>query len=494
MPNDTAHACHEGVDAQVMHGYQSVFMPHWTHMARNRLSNGCEVREIKEDSDAEKRDGGSEVAKDGSVHAGSTGEVDRDTRVTYSNEAHPGKSKKTSLYSKSFSIFRKKTNGISSLKREWVGVPHRKDPKIEIEAISGDDNVSLYRTRSHLLSTSAHAPPRTETLARKYQLLSRDTSPVPPLMNSWYTVEQNNLAVSTSLWNGFVKPASDIVRNGHDKGKTSVPPSTPGQHEVYQSSYKCSEDSENSSTSQVVITSVGEDSKRKLVYAALPDINQEPPEVLTLACPVALACTLADRETSTSITNSLYAEHLLSHADGHSRSKSGNSSLGSDPSSRWVKRLKLCPLSSAHGTRSATIEEITLHEKVNNIFSKMKGNKTNLEPKMAYHAEVQMVPDLCATVLTNGNSSSTKEKKTAASTLLHPWIRRWSRNHDVSPQKRHELAELRKPKSSNTPEEFQKKQFPSIAAMAMMGKAMNCLNPSELMKKGPVVVWNVKGF
>ncbi|CAL0329243.1 unnamed protein product [Lupinus luteus] len=493
MPNDNSHACHEGVnvDAQVMHGYRSVFMSHWAHTAWNPLSNGCEVREINEDSDAEKHDFGSEVAKYGSVHAGAVGEADMDTRVTYNNELDLGKSKKASLDSKSFPIFRKKTNGISSLKREWDGVPHGKDRQFEIEASSGDDNVSLCRTRSYLLSTSAHAPPRTETLVRKNQLLSKDISSVPPLMNSWYTVEQNNLAVSTSLWNGFVKPASDKVTNGQDRGKTS---SIPGQHEVYQSSYKCFGDSQKSPTSQVVITSVGEGNKRKLVYVALPDINHEPPEVLTIASPVALACTLADRETSTSITHSLYVEHLLSHADGHAMSKSSNSTLGPDSSSRWVKRLKLCPPSPANGTRSATIEETSLYGKVNNIFSKMKGNKTSLEPKMAYHAEVQMVPDLCATGSTNGNSSYTKENKTAAITLSHPWIRRWSRNHDVSPQKRHELAELRKPKSSNTLEEFQKKQFPSIAAMAMMGKVMNCLNPSEFMKKGPVVVWNVKGF
>ncbi|KAE9620376.1 hypothetical protein Lal_00019458 [Lupinus albus] len=490
MPNDITHACHEGVrvDAQVMHGYQSVFMSHWTHTARNRLLNGCEVKEIKEDSDAKKRDGGSEVAKDGSVHTGATGEADKGTRVTYSNEVDPGKSKKTSLYPKSFSIFRKKTNGIFSMKRECDGVPHGKDGKFEIEASSGDDKISLYRTRSHLLSTSAHAPPRTETLVRRYQLLSKDISSFPPLMNSQYDVEQNNLAVSSSLWNAFVKPASDKVTNGHDKGKTSMPPSTPGQHEIYQSSYKCSEDSQNSPTSQVVITSVGEDNKRKLAYVALPDINQEPHEVLTLAS------TLVDRETSTSRTHSLYVEYLLSRADEHARSKSGNSSLGPDPSCRWVKRLKLCPPSSVHGTKNATIEETSSHEKANNIFSKMKGNKTSLEPKVAYHAGVQMVPDLCATVLTSGKSSPTKENKTAEIMRSHPWIRRWSCNHDVSPHKRHGLAELRKPKSSNTPEKFQKKQFPSIAAMAMMGKAMNCLNPSELMKKGPVVVWNMKGF
>ncbi|CAL0304240.1 unnamed protein product [Lupinus luteus] len=242
---------------------------------------------------------------------------------------------------------------------------------------------------------------------------------------------------------------------------------------------KFSEDSQNSPMSQVAITSIGKKREGKLGYIALPDKNREPPEVPAMVSPVALASPVVDRENSTSGTHSLDVEHLLSHADEHTRSKSGNSSLGPDPSSRWVKRLKLCSSRSAHGTKSATIGETSLHEKVNKTFSKMKGSKTSLELKMACHTEERIVPE---------------ENKTAEITLAHPWIRRWCHNHDISPQKRHVLTEFREPKSSNTPEEFQKKVYPSIAAMAMMGKAMNCLNPSELMKKGPVVVWNMKGF
>ncbi|XP_019454182.1 PREDICTED: uncharacterized protein LOC109355462 isoform X1 [Lupinus angustifolius] len=698
MPSDIVQACHqgEGVDGQVMHGYQSAWMAHWKHTnyksaatpaARNRLLNSFVVKEIEEDNDDEQRDlirdCGPEVAIDGSVHAGATREADRDTRITFSDGVNPGKSKNASLGSKSFPIFRKKTDGISSMKREQNGVSRRRYRKSETEASSGEDDVSIYRTGSHLPSTSSHAPLRTATSVRENQSSSTGISAAPLLMKSLYSVEQNNL-VSTSLWNGFVKSASDKVPNGNDKGKTLVSPSTRGQDKMYQSSYKlasqehftrtkyhsysllirekkksslldprrssfprwfqggdahlqldpiagsgdgystanvettklytsldsveessrdypkislttrhflmskkadanlsargqffresiapikfkgnafnemehsspstsdhdlegmkletlgsskksegkeniqdfnsptnlknessaetdtmdiyalhrnlfpgivpfrtnkCSEDSHSSPTSQVAITSTVEENKGKLVYIAVPDINQESPKVLTMASP------LVDRETSTSRTHSLDVEHLLSHADDHARSKSGTSSLGPDPSSRWAKRFKLCLSSSAHGTNSATIGETSSHEQVNNIFRKMKGRKTSLEPKMACQIEEQMVPDLCATTLTN-NKSSTEENKTAEITLSHPWIRRWYHNQDVCPQKRHELSEFHEP-SSNTPEEFQKKQCPSIAAMAMMGKAMKCLNPCELMEKGPVVVWNMKGF
>lgn len=93
----------------------------------------------------------------------------------------------------------------------------------------------------------------------------------------------------------------------------------------------------------------------------IPDINQEPQELLTEESPV------VDRETSTSRTHSLDLDHFLSHADEHARSSSGNSSLRTDPSSRWVKRLKLCTLGSAHGTGSTKLEKL-LHMKKLTIY------------------------------------------------------------------------------------------------------------------------------
>ncbi|BAT90937.1 hypothetical protein LR48_Vigan08g173500 [Vigna angularis] len=253
---------------------------------------------------------------------------------------------------------------------------------------------------------------------------------------------------------------------------------------------KCSKDSQNSLTSKVATISSREKNLAKSMNTAIPDINEEPCDLLAEEGPV------VDREASTSRTHSLELDHFLSHADEHVRSNSGNSSFGSDPSSRWVKRLKLGTLGSAHGTEGTRIGEPFSHEKVNSIFGKiMKDSKLRLEPKMIYQAEGQMVPHIPVTVSTNGKSTLTEAKKTVEITLSHPWIQRWSHNRAASSQKRHELGELHEQKSSNgVLEESQKKQFPSIAAMALMGKAMNSLNPSELMKKGPVIVWNMKGF
>lgn len=203
-------------------------------------------------------------------------------------------------------------------------------------------------------------------------------------------------------------------------------------------------------------------------------------------------------ETSTSRTRSLDVDQLFSQEKEPSRSKSSHSSLGSDPSSRWVKRLKLCSPEHALGTKSENIGE-TSHVKLTKIFSKtMKDAKTNLEAETVYndegHAEGQTVlePPL---VLSNAESSFTEAKEAVEITLSHPWIQRWSRNRAACSKKRHEIVENGYPNSSNrTAGEVKNKPFPSVAAMALLGKAMNSLNPSELTKKGPVIVWNMKGL
>ncbi|XP_027354342.1 F-box protein At2g16365 [Abrus precatorius] len=741
----TAQACHDGerVEAQAMHGYQSVWMAHWMQAsyksatpACNRLRVDCELKEVKEDSGAEQHDllGGSEVAIDSSMHAGVFGEAARATMATFSSEADTGKSKKASFDSKSFPIFNLsgKLDGRLPLQREQNGVCRVEDGKLESEAYSGNDNVSpniAETPRAGLPSSSSDAPPKTETLVGECQALTQEVLPTAVLMKSPWDVEQKKLDVSTSLWNDFVKSASEIVPNGHDKGKTVMPHFPREPCEIYQSSYnlasqerftstkyhsyssllireknmsnlldpqrssfsrwmeagiahlppdrlpgiderlylvrgqhheienyacnpnitnqtaslestkpqnfngvssvvaqvpcsvhdvetmkiynteessrgrpkisqtthhflvskktdvnlsdrgqfsresivptknignafneildfspsasdrapeglrleavgnsiksegkenvqdfkcptnlknessaetdtmdidalhknslpgdvplqtnKCSKDSQNSLRSQAAITSAREKAIAKSVNSALLDINQEPHELLTLESPV------VDRETSTSRTHSLDLDHL-SHAEEHSRSNS-NSSLGPDPSSRWVKRLKLSPLGSTNGTDSTKIGESSSNEKASTTFSNIiKDSKTSLEPKIVCHVEGQMVSYLPTTVSTNSKSSFTEAKKTVEITLSHPWIQRWSHNRAASSQKRHELAELHEPKSSNTQlEEFQKKQFPSIAAMALMGKALNSLSPSELTKKGSIIVWNAKGL
>uniref|UniRef100_A0A0D9V4A0 Uncharacterized protein n=1 Tax=Leersia perrieri TaxID=77586 RepID=A0A0D9V4A0_9ORYZ len=75
---------------------------------------------------------------------------------------------------------------------------------------------------------------------------------------------------------------------------------------------------------------------------------------------------------------------------------------------------------------------------------------------------------------------------------LNRWIGRWCRGgtpvfHGISNIERQE-------DKSDMPLDRLESQFPSIAAMAMMGRAMNKLRPCELQKRGPSVVWRTEGL
>ncbi|CAO2165984.1 unnamed protein product [Urochloa humidicola] len=75
---------------------------------------------------------------------------------------------------------------------------------------------------------------------------------------------------------------------------------------------------------------------------------------------------------------------------------------------------------------------------------------------------------------------------------LNSWIGRWSQGgtpiyHGTS------NVEKQTSKLNLLPDDLEG-QFPSIAAMAMMGRAMNKLRPCELQKRGPSVVWKTQGL
>ncbi|KAL6615820.1 hypothetical protein ACP70R_038090 [Stipagrostis hirtigluma subsp. patula] len=75
---------------------------------------------------------------------------------------------------------------------------------------------------------------------------------------------------------------------------------------------------------------------------------------------------------------------------------------------------------------------------------------------------------------------------------LNRWIGRWCQ--DGTPIF-HGASNIEKQTSkSNSPSDDLEGQFPSIAAMAMMGRVMSKLRPCELQKKGPSVVWTTQGL
>lgn len=202
--------------------------------------------------------------------------------------------------------------------------------------------------------------------------------------------------------------------------------------------------------------------KRKI---EVPDINVEISDL------PASSNSTEKSEPCTSRTQSLDMNslHFNLHDTPNSRSEecSDSTNHSSEPGNRWIKRLKL--------TASRKTSE---NKKLNKLFTKLTEEKP--EPRLDQcrrKSEIQI-----------GESSSVKEGNDI--TLSHSWIQRWS--HNQGPKIPVGSSKPENPKSA--PEEFEKKQFPSIAAMALMGKAMTGFQPCKFQKKESFVVWNTKGF
>lgn len=71
-----------------------------------------------------------------------------------------------------------------------------------------------------------------------------------------------------------------------------------------------------------------------------------------------------------------------------------------------------------------------------------------------------------------------------------PWIRRWSRNSRLTPPPPGQEAETAEPLSEN----LQGSPFPSLAAMALVGKAMTNFRPCKFQRRGSSLVWNLEGL
>lgn len=234
--------------------------------------------------------------------------------------------------------------------------------------------------------------------------------------------------------------------------------------------------------SQAGMPSVRQETKGRQMNTELPDINQE------LTVLPGLARSPDNMETSTSRTQSLDAECFLPNAEHSTNSKSSDcpdTPVRLDPCSRWFKRLK---------ASVSKVEEASSHQKFSKLFNKMlRHSKTSSEPKTSESDGKLSMSDQTAELLRNAESYSTDPaRKIQEITLSHVWVQRWFHNPSASPKKNPGAVAVSKPESSEAALDFQKKQFPSTAAMALMGKAMNGFCPCEYRKSGSSVVWNTK--
>ncbi|XP_034927589.1 uncharacterized protein [Populus alba] len=260
-------------------------------------------------------------------------------------------------------------------------------------------------------------------------------------------------------------------------------------------SHKEISEGQKSPPSQAGVPPVRQETKGTQMNTELPDIKQELPVL------PGVARSPDDMETSTSRTQSLDVECFLPHPEHSTNSKSSdchNAPSRLDPYSRWVKRLKPSASDSfGYGTKSSEVEEASSRRKFSKLISKMPRHRKSIsEPKKSKSCgKEQAVTDQTAESPRNAKSYSTDSaRKSQEITLSHAWVQRWCHKPSACPKKKPKAVVVSEPECSVATLDFQNKQFASIAAMALMGKAMNGFRPCEFRKRGSSVIWNTRGF
>ncbi|XP_052192455.1 uncharacterized protein LOC127801396 [Diospyros lotus] len=245
------------------------------------------------------------------------------------------------------------------------------------------------------------------------------------------------------------------------------------------------------------VASAGEEEVEcRLAITRLPDINEEIP-----ALPAGKS-SVDNAEPSNSKTLSLDAEHLL-HAEQPSNPSSNhypNNQPTLDPDCRWLKRLRLSDsVSIALGTKCSSMGDPSSHEKVNKLFNKIikdsKDSSLETTPQKSHGKEEMTAAQTSISFGKRVFSSVGSGKRDKDMLLSNSWIRRWCRNQAATEQGKPKVAVVCEPRSRKMEfHELQNKQSPSLAAMALMAKAMTGFPPCELRRTGSFVVWNTKGF
>ncbi|CAN6345951.1 unnamed protein product [Urochloa humidicola] len=156
--------------------------------------------------------------------------------------------------------------------------------------------------------------------------------------------------------------------------------------------------------------------------------------------------------------------------------------IGAEPSDRWLKRLQLdISDPDVPGSKRPKIGDSPPLGQTKCFFD-MAVPCNKIDGEMISRAKENQGLD-------EGNNElqDKQESCSVPAKSMNSWIGRWCQGgtsvfHEDRGQGRQET----KP---DQPSEELEGQFPSIAAMAMMGRVMNKLRPCEHLKKGPFVVW-----
>ncbi|XP_023006865.1 F-box protein At2g16365-like [Cucurbita maxima] len=235
-------------------------------------------------------------------------------------------------------------------------------------------------------------------------------------------------------------------------------------------------------------------SVRKQIGGPLPkkrllNINERPPNRSTSTS------LMENGESSTSKTQTLDAEHLLSNAE---QQRFLNSIVPPDDSSKreidsgWVKRLRPCASESVHDSKSTKKVEESSCDKANQLFNKMKRSSTSSDRSRGpLHGQEQLAVGQTATIVKASDLCSNLRLKNREMILSSPWIRRLCHNRSTSSERNLETAVVHKSQCSRP---ILNKPMPSIAAMALMGKTVTGLQPCEFIRRGSSLVWNTEGI
>ncbi|KAL8129533.1 hypothetical protein V2J09_018688 [Rumex salicifolius] len=189
---------------------------------------------------------------------------------------------------------------------------------------------------------------------------------------------------------------------------------------------------------------------------------------------------------STSRTQSMETDHLLSCAEQLSESKTfqhiDECALEERSCNRSVKRLKLS--SSSSHDKTHVLLNMMMEE-----HSKEIPNTTSKEKIQRKEPSRNVVP-----IMMKGESSSSTTKKNPI--FQSSWIQRWCQDGSVKQERdpSKSVVVCGPDRSKTGLDELDKKRFPSIAAVAMMGKSVDGFHACKYTKRGPLVVWNSKDY
>ncbi|XP_029121149.2 uncharacterized protein [Elaeis guineensis] len=196
---------------------------------------------------------------------------------------------------------------------------------------------------------------------------------------------------------------------------------------------------------------------------------------------------MSNREMSTSRTECMDTVHILSHVEKPNNSNSSTLMeipVHAEASSTWVKRLRHNPSNFlAVGIERFKTGDGQFCREGSNLFSRVLNYSKSNSVLMKCLQDQQRFDKIMLSPDNGVNSYGLPVKE------IHSWIQRWCHNSPQAGPVQAKLATSVLCKPENMKVIYDDKQFPSIAAMALMGKAIKNFQPCVFQRRGSFVVW-----